>query len=326
MKMEMNSRNLRFLSRMGSRGAFGQAIYDMAKFGEDFFAVSADLGHASGFDRLIKDFPEKYINVGIAEQNLVGIAAGLAKDGTPVVATTYAPFASMRCTDQVRNYMGYMNLNVKLVGLDSGMIQSGFGGSHYGMEDLSVMRSIPNLLVLAPSDGREIYECVWAMMQHEGPVYLRLTGGAILPMIYRGEHSYQIGKPSVIQTGEEVVILGTGTILEEVQKAGTLLSEAGISCTIIDVHTIKPLDPEFFEQLIGYRLLVTVEEHTIYGGLGGAVAEVLADKMNKPPHLIMGIPDCFPHPGSYEYLLNQCGLTAEKIAWTIQEKYHQVCL
>ena len=321
MKMEMNSRNLRFLSRMGARGAFGQAVYDMAKSGEDFFAASADLGHASGFDRLIKEFPEKYVNVGIAEQNLLGVAAGLAKDGTPVVATTWAPFASMRCADQVRNYMGYMNLNIKLVGLDSGMIQSSFGGSHYGIEDLAVMRSIPNLMILSPCDGQEIYQAVWSMMWHNGPVYLRLTGGGVLPVIHKEATDFVIGEPEILKPEGDILLLATGTIMQETLKAAELLLKENIECAVANIHTIKPLDLKKLDFAERYSLIVTVEEHSIYGGLGGMVAEALALREKKPPHLILGIPDCYPHPGTYEYVLDSCGLTAEKIAGQVENMW-----
>lgn len=322
--MEMNKKNMRFLSRMGSRGSFGQAILDIAEE-KEYFVMSADLGHASGFDRLIKTHPERYVNVGIAEQNLVGVAAGVAKSGIPAVATTYAPFASMRCADQVRNYLGYMGLNVKIIGLDSGMVQSKFGGSHYGTEDLALMRAIPNLTVLSPSDGREIYESVYAMMEIEGPVYLRLTGGSYIPEINdMEEYHFEIGKANVLKQGKDIAFIGTGTILKEVLKAADILENDNISCAVINMHTIKPLDKEIIKEFLDVKMIVSVEEHSIIGGLGSAVAEYLCEFSQKPVQLILGVKDTFPHPGDYQYLLNECGLTGEQIAEKVKCNLNEV--
>ena len=312
--MEITSRQIRFLARMGSRGAFGDAVYNMAKNGEDFFALSADLGHASGFDRLMRDYPDKFINVGIAEQNLIGVAAGLAKDETPVIATSYAPFASFRCADQVRNYLGYMGLNVKVVGMDSGMIQSKFGGSHYGLEDISLMRAIPNLLVIAPSDGIEISLAVESMMKYKGPVYLRLTGGGLLPPVYDESNArFDLGKANVLKNGRDIAIIATGSVLHNVMLASEQLEKEGVKCTVVDMHTIKPLDTVCLDMLSEHDLLFTVEEHSVRGGLGSAVAEYYADKIKRPKEIMIGVDDRFPHPGSYEYLLKECKLDKEGI-------------
>lgn len=317
--MEITSRQIRFLARMGSRGAFGDTAYQLAKHGMEFFALSADLGHASGFDRIMRDYPERYINVGIAEQDLIGVAAGLAKDGTPVLATTYAPFASFRCADQVRNYMGYMGLNVKVIGLDSGMIQSTFGGSHYGLEDISLMRAIPNITVISPSDGTQIAMALEKIMEYKGPVYLRITGGSMLPPIYEQDNaSFEIGRANVLKKKGNIAVIATGSILYNVIQACDELEKEGIECTIIDMHTIKPLDEKCLAALLDYQLVFTVEEHTVKGGLGSAVAEFYADKRKRPRQIMLGVNDRFPHPGSYEYLLEECGLSKASIFYSIK--------
>jgi len=316
----MDTKKIRFLSHMGSRGAFGQAIYDLAQEGVDFWAISADLGEASGFRRFEEVCPQKCINIGIAEQNLVGVAAGIAKDKTPVVATTYAPFASMRCADQIRNYMGYMKLNVKVVGLDSGMIQSKFGGSHYGIEDMGLLRMIPNITVISPADGQEIYAATQAMISHEGPVYLRLTGGQRLPLIYKNtDYKFEIGKAIKLKEGNEIAFVATGTILQEALKAAESLEAEGVSCTVIDMHTIKPLDTEVLDEIAEHKLIVTVEEHSRIGGLGSAVAEYYAETAQRPRQLMVGTPDQYVHPGEYKYLWDVCGLTSEKIMECIKK-------
>jgi transketolase len=312
--MEITSRQVRFLARMGSRGAFGDAIYQLAKQNKDFFALSADLGHASGYDRLIRDYPEKYINVGIAEQNLVGVSAGLAKGKTPVFATTYAPFASFRCADQVRNYLGYMKLNVKIVGLDSGMIQAKFGASHYGLEDMTLMRAIPNVTVISPSDGVQIALAVEKILDYDGPVYLRLTGGGSLPSIYNENNArFEIGKANILKKKGKIAFIAVGSILHTVIQVCNELEKEGIESTIIDMHTIKPLDNKCLDELVDYQWIFTVEEHSIKGGLGSAVAEYYADKKVKPRQVMMGVEDIFPHPGSYDYLLKECKLDKESI-------------
>ena len=317
----MDKKTIRFLSHMGARGVLGQAIYDYSQEREDFWAISADLGHASGLKRFEELYPGRYVNIGIAEQNLIGVAAGVAKDGTPVVATTYAPFASMRCADQIRNYMGYMKLNVKVVGMDSGMIQSNFGASHYGIEDMGLLRMIPNVAVICPSDGQAIYQATKAMRDWDGPVYMRLTGGQRLPLIYKEEdYTFEIGKAAKIKEGTDVAIISNGTILADALKAAEKLETDGISCTVIDMHTVKPLDTKALEDVSEHRLIVTVEEHSKIGGLGSAVAEYYAECDIRPKQLMLGTPDEYLHPGAYDYLRDVTGLTANKIYEAIKEK------
>ena len=319
--MEISSRQIRFLARMGSRGAFGDSVYRLANENVNFFALSADLGHASGFDRLMRDYPEKYINVGIAEQNLIGVAAGLAKDGTPVIATSYAPFASFRCADQVRNYLGYMGLNVKVVGMDSGMIQSKFGGSHYGLEDISLMRAIPNMLVISPSDGVQIALAVEQIMIYDGPVYLRLTGGSLLSPIYSEENAkFEIGKANILKEGKDIAIIGTGSVLYNAFQASKQLEKEGVNCTVVDMHTIKPIDTDCLDSLADYKLLFTVEEHSVRGGMGSAIAEYFADKEKHPRHIMLGVEDRFPHPGGYEYLIKECKLDVDGIVGKVKKE------
>lgn len=319
--MGITSKDIRFFSRMGANGTLGQAIYDMAKAGKDFFAVSADLGRTSGFERLMTQYPEKYVDVGIAEQNLIGVSAGLSQSGLPVFATSYAPFITMRCADQVRNYLGVMHANVKLVGLQSGMIQAKFSESHYGIEDMSLIRTLPNLLLISPADALELYCAVLAISDYKGPAYLRLTGFENLPMIHKSEdYRFEIGKAISLREGKDVAVIGCGTILNNAIKSAGILEKKGISCTILDMHTIRPLDTNAVARLLSHKLIVTVEEHTVFGGLGSAVAEYLAPIPRKPPQLMLGVKGFFPLAGDYQYLLEQCGLTAEQIAQEIETK------
>lgn len=307
----------RLWSRLGARATLGQALLEAARE-HDFYVMSADLAQSSGLGRFKGEFPERFMNAGIAEQNMIGMAAGLAKDGTCVFATSFSPFVTMRACEQVRMNMGYMQLNIKTVGLGSGLIMAQLGNSHFGIEDAAVMRAIPGMTVVCPADGAEIVRCVEALCEYDKPAYLRLTGGPGLPVVYEEDMDFRIGKAIPLREGKNIGIIACGTMVHYALAAAGLLSAKGIEASVTDMHTLKPLDGEAVDTLLDKKLIVTVEEASIIGGLGSAVAEHLAAKKQKPPQLMLGIRDCFPHAGSYEYLLDQCGLTAEKIAGDIE--------
>lgn len=307
----------RLWSRLGARATLGQALLEAARE-HDFYVMSADLAQSSGLGRFKGEFPERFMNAGIAEQNMIGMAAGLAKDGTCVFATSFSPFVTMRACEQVRMNMGYMQLNIKTVGLGSGLIMAQLGNSHFGIEDAAVMRAIPGMTVVCPADGAEIVRCVEALCEYDKPAYLRLTGGPGLPVVYEEDMDFRIGKAIPLREGKDIGIIACGTMVHSALAAAGLLSAKGIEASVTDMHTLKPLDGEAVDTLLDKKLIVTVEEASIIGGLGSAVAEHLAAKKQKPPQLMLGIRDCFPHAGSYEYLLDQCGLTAEKIAGDIE--------
>lgn len=317
--IEIKKSKTKLWSRLGARATYGQAMLEMAKERDDFYVMSADLCQSSGLVRFREEYPDRFINVGIAEQNMIGVAAGLAKDGTNVFATSFAPFITMRACEQVRMNMGYMQLNIKTVGIGSGLIMAQLGNSHFGLEDVSVMRAIPGMTVIEPADGAEIYKAVEALCDYDKPVYLRLTGGPGLPIVYENDFDFNIGKAIKIREGKDIAIIAAGTMVHYAIEAADMLKEESIDSTVIDMHTIKPLDVEIIDSLLDKKLIVTVEEATIIGGLGSAVSEYLAVKKNKPAQLILGIKDYFPHAGSYQYLLDECGLTGEKIASDIEK-------
>ncbi len=312
--IEIKNSKIKLWSRLGARATFGQAVLEMAKQRDDFYVVSADLSQSSGLVRFRDEFPDRFINAGIAEQNMIGLAAGLAKDGTNVFATSFSPFVTMRACEQVRMNMGYMQLNVKAVGIGSGLVMSQLGNSHYGIEDAAVMRTIPGMTVLCPADGLSIVKAVEALCEYDKPVYLRLTGGPNLPIVYTEDFDFRIGEAITVRQGADVAILTNGTMVYYSLQAAEILSQTGIEACVIDMHTMKPLDGKAIDQVLDRKLLVTVEEASVVGGLGSAVAEYISMKKIRPQHLMMGIKDTFLHAGSYEYMLEQCGLTAEKIA------------
>ena len=317
--IQITRRDAKLWSRLGARATYGQAILEMARQRDDFYVMSADLCQSSGLFKFREEFPDRFINSGIAEQNLIGVAAGLAKDGTNIFASSFAPFVTMRACEQVRMNMGYMQLNIKTVGLGSGLIMAQLGNSHYGVEDGSVMRAIPGMTVVNPADGVEIMKTVEAFCDYPHPAYLRLTGGPGLPIVYEEDIDFHIGKAIKLRDGKDIAIIASGTMVYYAKKAAEILSEKEIDAAVLDMHTIKPIDKEAIDAEMDKQLLVTVEEATIVGGLGSAVAEYLAPQKQKPAQLMLGIKDAFPHAGTYQYLLESCGLTAEQIAVDIEK-------
>ena len=316
--IEIKKGKIKLWSRLGARATYGQAILELARQRDDFYVMSADLCQSSGLLKFQDEFPDRFINTGIAEQNMIGMAAGLAKDGTNIFASSFAPFVTMRACEQVRMNMGYMQLNIKTVGLGSGLIMAQLGNSHYGIEDASVMRAIPGMTVIQPCDGAEIVKTVEALCDYDKPAYLRLTGGPGLPIVYEEDFQYTIGKANQVRDGRDIAIIATGTMVHYGLEAAKLLAERDIEATVLDMHTIKPLDTDAVEEQSDKRLIITIEEASVIGGLGSAVAEHLAAKKHRPEMLMLGIRDIFPHAGSYPYLLEQCRLTASQIAEDIE--------
>ncbi len=322
--MEFKRSNVRTWSMLGPRGAFGMALADAAQHNERIVALTADLCTTSGLDRFRSAFPHRLFNVGIAEQNMVGIAAGLAAGGNIPYATTFANFAALRSCEQIRHYMGYMKENVKLVGFGAGFAMGMFGTAHYGTEDMAAIRAINNIVILSPADSGETVKATSAAACFDGPIYLRLAGVMNNPVVYKEDYDFEIGKAITLREGTDIAIIATGTMVHSSLKAAMVLEERGLSCKVIDMHTIKPLDENVFRVACETRLIVTVEEHSIIGGLGGAVAECLAQSDKHPPLLIIGISDEYKHAGDYSYLLEQYGLTPEKIAENISQRYMEL--
>jgi transketolase len=316
--LEINAALAKQWSRIGSRAVFGQAILGLAPEHPNLIVLSADLGNSSGLDRFKRAYPQQYLNVGIAEQNMIGVAAGLAKEGFSVFATSFAPFIAMRASEQIRMNLGYMNLPVKAVAIGSGVAMAFLGNSHYGIEDMAVMRAIPNLTVVAPADGIEIYKVLQAAIDFQGPMYIRLTGVPNNPMVYESDYSFEIGKSICLRSGSDLTIIANGTMVYESLEAAKILETHGVYAAVINMHTIKPLDQAAIEQATSHsKLIVTVEEHSVIGGLGSAVAEYKSTLSNAPPQLMLGLPDAFGPTADYRYLLDKYGLVAPKIADSI---------
>jgi transketolase len=280
--------------------------------------VTADVSTSAGLDRFRKTYPEKFVDVGIAEQNMIGIAAGLADNGYNVFTTTFAPFQTLRCLDQIKVNLAYSNIKVTMTGLASGLINGPLGNTHCCIEDVGALRSIPNLTILSPADGVGIMKAVFASSESDEPTFIRLTGGSNNPIVYHEDINFKIGEAIEIETGHDLTIFATGTMVFYSLQAAKILAQQGISASVWDMHTIKPIDETVVRKAADKnKLIVTVEEHNVIGGLSSAVSECLSSNKIRPPQLSIGINDFFPKPGDYPFMLKQCGLTPEQIAQNI---------
>lgn len=322
--MEFNRTTIRTLSMLGQRGAFGTALTDIAKENTRIIALSADLCTTSGLDRFKNAFPERVINVGIAEQNMIGVAAGMSTLGNIPFATTFANFAALRSCEQMRHFMGYMKENIKIVGFGGGFAMGMFGITHYGIEDIASIRTISNLTIVSPADCLETAKATIAAAQFNGPVYLRLTGVMNHPIVYKEDFEFTLGKAIKLQEGTDIAIFATGGMVHQSIRAAKQLEEQGISCSVTNIHTIKPMDADAIHDALGMKLIVTVEEHSTIGGLGSAIAEVLTDLRTKPPQLRIGVSNEYLPAGSYDYMLEQYGLTENHITLKIQNKFKEI--
>lgn len=317
--------NIRTWSMLGTCGAFGQAAMCLPEIDDRIVVLTSDLCTFSGLDRFKAKFPDRLYNLGIAEQNMVGVAAGFAKEGFIPFATTYATFASMRCADQVKVNMGYMGFPIKLVGLTAGSAVGSLGATHMSFEDIAVMRAIPNIVLISPADCTAAVKATIAAARCKRPVYLRLSGGMNNPVVYKGDFEFEIGKAIVLREGTDVALVATGGMVSPSLKAAGILQENGVSATVVDMHTIKPLDEESLDRVFAtHKLVVTVEEHFVTGGLGGAVAEYRADKPKASRQVIIGVPNGSQKAGTHAYLLDMFGLTAEKIAARVAIEWETV--
>ena len=304
---------------MGSRAVFGQAALSAGEKNPNLMMVSGDLGDSSGLARFKNTFPDRFINIGIAEQNMIGVAAGLAKEGHNVFATSFAPFITLRSGEQIRMNLGYMELNVKAVAIGSGISMAFLGNSHYGLEDTAVMRSIPNLTIVCPADCAEIVKVVHAAAEFNGPMYIRLTGAVGNPSVYTEEYDFQIGKSITLREGTDITIFAIGSMVYESLEAAKILDGLGISSKVVNMHTLKPCDYDAIDQAIASsKAIISVEEHSVVGGLGSTIAEYKTQFSKSPAQLILGLPDKFGKTAEYRFLLEKYRLVGEKIAIDIQ--------
>lgn len=321
--MKVTNANIRMWARLGQRGAFfGVALPDIAEKKENLKLLTADLALLSGMERFQKSYPEKFLNIGIAEQNMIGIAAGLAMEGDCVFATTYASFIAVRSLEHVRQHLSHLQCNVKIVGSAAGVVAAKSGISHWATEDLAFIRALPNLTVFSPADSLEAVKIAEYAADTETPIYIRLSGGLNCPIVYKEDYDFVPGKLVQMRAGNDVAVIATGLMVAESMKAAQLLEEDGISCAIYNMHTIKPIDKEGLSQIFKkYKMIVTVEEHNQIGGMGSAVAEYKATFADTPRQIFIGFPDSFAEAGSQRYVWEQKGLTDTGICNRIKNEW-----
>ncbi len=306
------------VKKIATREAYGNAL---AEFGSDgrIVVMDADLSKSTKTEIFKNKYPERFLNMGIAEANMMAAAAGMASCGKIVFASTFAMFASGRAFEQIRNSICYSALNVKIGASHAGITVGEDGASHQTIEDIAIMRVLPNMTIVSPADAVEARAAVKAAIETDGPFYLRF-GRLAVPIIYdESSYKFELGKGSVISEGTDVTIIATGYMVYHSIEAGKLLEQEGIKPRIINMHTIKPIDRDIIIKAAKETgLIVTVEEHSIIGGLGGAVAEVIVENCPVPVKRI-GIQDRFGKSGKPEELLEMYGLTANHIVQKVKE-------
>lgn len=300
-----------------TRDAYGEALLELGRQRKDIVVLDADLSGSTKTAKFAKSFPERFFNMGVSEQDMIGTAAGLALAGKVPFASTFAVFETGRAWDQIRLTVCYSNTNVKLVATHSGITVGEDGASHQALEDIGLMRALPNMTVIVPADAAETEAVIRAVADFRGPVYVRL-GRAKVPYVMPEDYSFHMGKAHVFQLGNDVNIIATGIMVGICRKATELLAGEGIDAGVINMSTIKPLDTDaLLSAARKSRLIVTAEEHSVIGGLGSAVCESLSEAFPVPIKRI-GVQDCFGCSGKPEELLKLHGMTAPDIAETIK--------
>ncbi len=304
---------------MATRDGYGKALVELGKENESVVVLDADLSKSTKTAEFGDIYPERFFNVGVAEQNLIGLAAGLSTTGKIPFASSFAMFATGRAFEIIRNSIGYPQLNVKICATHAGITVGEDGASHQALEDIACMRTIPNMTVIVPSDGVEAMTAVKKIAEYEGPVYLRLGRLAVPVINDHDNYDFEIGKGITLKEGGDITIIATGLMVHEALKAAESLEEKGVEARVLNLHTIKPIDRDLIVKAAEETgAVITAEEHNIIGGLGSAVAEVLSENMPVPLKRI-GVEDTFGESGKPAELLEKYGLTQEKIFRTAIE-------
>ncbi len=300
------------MAKQATRAAYGEAIAELVQENKNVVVLDADLAGSTKSGEAKKVCPERHFDMGIAEGNMMAVAAGMAASGKIPFASTFAVFATGRAYDQVRNSICYPNLNVKICATHAGITVGEDGASHQALEDIALMRAIPNMHVFQPCDGPEAKAIVKAVANIDGPCYVRLGRLAVESVNDPETYTYEYGKGIVMQKGEKVAIVATGMMVQEALEAA---KELDFDPTVVNINTIKPIDADLIKELAKtHDAIVTVEEHNVIGGLGGAVAEVLASETDRCPQYMLGVQDTFGQSGTPAELLDHYGLNAKHIA------------
>lgn len=300
------------------RETYVDLLKEYARKDERIVIVEADLMKAAGTARFQEEFPERTVNVGIAEANMIGVAAGMSAMGKIPFTHTFTPFSTRRVCDQVTLSVAYAGLNVKIMGSDPGVTAEYNGGTHMSMEDVAIMRNIPGMVIFEPADSRQLIQIFPQILNHYGPVYIRLLRRNAVK-IYDENNDFTLGKGTLLKEGRDVSIFASGIMVEEALKAHEILKTEGISSEVINIHTIKPLDEDMvLESAKKTKAVVTAENHSVIGALGGAVAEFLGENFPVPVKRV-GVKDHFGEVGLTDFLKEKYGLTASQIVKAAKE-------
>ena len=307
------------VKKIATRESYGSELKALGAENPNIVVLDADLSGSTKTGMFAKEFPERFVNCGIAEANMACIAAGFATTGKIPFMSSFAMFAAGRCFEQIRNSIGYPHLNVKIGATHAGVTVGEDGASHQCIEDIALMRAIPGMVVMNPSDDVEARACIRAAVEHDGPVYMRFGRSAVPVINDYPEYKFEIGKGTIVKEGKDVTIIATGVCVDSAVKAAALLAEDGIDAEIINICTIKPLDNELIAASAKKTgKVVTVEEHSIIGGLGAAVCEALAETVPTPVKRI-GVQDVFGQSGTADQLMAFYGLDGQGVYKTTKE-------
>ncbi|MBR0598924.1 transketolase family protein [Sinanaerobacter chloroacetimidivorans] len=303
--------------KMATRQAYGEVLLELGEKNKNIIVMDADLSKSTMTTHFAGKYPDRFFNMGISEQNLFGVAAGLAHSGKIVFASTFAMFAAGRAFEIIRNSIGYTKANVKICATHAGITVGEDGGSHQTIEDIALMRTIPGMTVISPADGASAKILIEEAAAMQGPVFVRL-GRAAVPGIYEADSEVKIGKGMCVNEGSDYTVIATGIMVNEALQAATILKEEGISLRVIDMHTIKPIDADIIIQAAKEtKGIVTAEEHSVVGGLGSAVSEVVA-KHAPVKMAFVGLQDTFGESGKPAELMEKYGLTAKDIVAAVK--------
>lgn len=306
------------MKKIATREAYGNALVKLGQMNENVVVFDADLSKSTKTAGFQKSFPTRFFNMGIAEQNLIGAAAGMSVAGKIPFASTFAMFATGRAFEVIRNSVCYPKLNVKVCATHAGLTVGEDGASHQSVEDISIMRSVPNMTVIVPADGVETEQIIFEVAKYNGPVYVRL-GRSAVPTIFDENYKFEIGKGVQVQEGTDATVIACGIMVNEAMKAHDMLKEEGISLRVINMPTIKPIDTDIIIKAAKEtKAIITAEEHSIIGGLGSAVSEVVVENCPVPVKRV-GVKDTFGESGSPNDLLEKYGLTANDIVKAVKE-------
>ncbi|WFD10642.1 transketolase family protein [Tepidibacter hydrothermalis] len=306
------------MKKIATREAYGNALVKLGQMNENVVVFDADLSKSTKTAGFQKSFPTRFFNMGIAEQNLIGAAAGMSTAGKIPFASTFAMFATGRAFEVIRNSVCYPKLNVKVCATHAGLTVGEDGASHQSVEDISIMRSVPNMTVIVPADGVETEQIIFEVAKYNGPVYVRL-GRSAVPTIFDENYKFEIGKGVEVKEGTDATVIACGIMVNEAMKAHDMLKEEGISLRVINMPTIKPIDTDIIVKAAKEtKAIITAEEHNIIGGLGSAVSEVVVENCPVPVKRV-GVKDTFGESGSPNDLLEKYGLTANDIVKAVKE-------